>query len=110
MQGTYPGKTNASIIYIPPISESNLSSHQNVANYFYYSGVLTLIVFALIIASIGLIIYGLLKKPKASAKQMDEELEKERDSLYSNLQKPKNAETRAKNNKSSRRKQHGKRN
>ncbi|MEM0147569.1 MAG: hypothetical protein QW045_00375 [Candidatus Micrarchaeaceae archaeon] len=106
MQSISPNKTNVSIVYIPPILGSNLSSYPNVANYFYYSGILGIVVFSLIIISIGMIIYGLLKKSKA-INQENDALIKERDALYGNTGVTKGKNALVKNSKKTRRKQHG---
>ncbi len=87
MQGI-SGITNASIAYIPPVTASTLSKYPSISNAIYYMGLGSLSAIVLFIVGLGMIIYGLIKKPKlpAAQKQSIDEL-KERDLLYSKLSK-----------------------
>ncbi len=102
MQST-KGITNASIAYIPPITQYTLSKYPNISHAFAYISIGSVSGIIMFIAGIMLVIFGLIKKPKAkeAEKQSVEEL-KERDLLYSKL----SAKEKPMQNKSTNKKPH----
>lgn len=83
--------SNAKIRYIPPLSLTTIQTNPKISSYFYLVGGLEFVFVVVAIVGIGMIVYGILKKPKEisyeglkSGGKLDEAI-KERDALYKNI-------------------------
>ncbi len=71
----------ARMAYIEPLSASQLGNGSKVSNYIIELGAIGWAFLALLLAGIGLMVYGVIRKPRVDAVKVGEEV-KERDRIY----------------------------